>query len=344
MINDRTRIGGGGPRALFVGRFMDRANNLMIDGMTRIPNFFIVGKPKAGTTALHYLLDQHPDIYMSPDKEPHHFHLEYAEAGTRRNRGYKGLPYKSRDNYLKLFEGAGAQKIVGESSTGYLYSPSAAREIAKFNPEAKILMVLRDPVDFVHSFHSQLLRSANEDEPDFQKALFLEVERKRGEKIPPTATYPDNLFYSEQVKYCVQVDRFLQHFERSQIKILIYDDLKANNLSVFREILQFLEIDSDFRPKFSDVNPTRKVRFPKLAVWVVFFAEKRKGSITLWAPEWLLNPIRRVLRGLFYSTGPRTQLDPELKQALSVQFKPEVVKLSEMLEVDLVKRWGYDEI
>jgi hypothetical protein len=310
----------------------------------RTPNFFIVGKPKAGTTALHHLLAQHPDIFMSSFKEPHHFHLEHVQAGIDRNRGMSGLAYKDRDKYLELFEGATDEKIVGESSTGYLYSKSAAREIAKFNPDAKILMVLREPVDFMHSFHSQLLRSANENEPDFRTALKLEESRKKGKNIPFTATYPDNLFYIDQARYTDQVKRFFDAFDSKNVKVVIYEDLRADNLRVYREILEFLDVDPNFQPQFRDVNKTRRVRFPKVAGWVVFLADKRKYPVQKWMPGWLLKPVRGFMRRIFYTTGPRVELDPELRQQLARELKPDVLELSELLGIDLAEKWSYNEI
>ena len=315
-----------------------------MNNTSRIPNFFIVGKPKAGTTALHYLLAQHPDIFMSSFKEPHHFHLEHVQAGVDRKRGMSGLAYKDRDKYIELFKDATDEKIVGESSTGYLYSKSAAREIAKFNPDAKILMVLREPVDFMHSFHSQLLRSANENEPDFREALKLEESRKKGKDIPFTATYPENLLYVDQAHYAAQVKRFFDAFDSRNIKVLIYEDLRADNLRIFREILEFLEVDPDFTPQFRDVNQTRRVRFPKLAGWLVFLADKRKYPVQKWMPGWLLNPIRGVMRRIFYTTGPRDELDPELRLQLARELKPDVLELSELLGIDLAKKWSYDQI
>jgi hypothetical protein len=308
------------------------------------PNFFIVGKPKSGTTSLHYMLDQHPDIYMSPVKEPHHFHRDYIEEAEKRNSGYLGLPYKDRKDYLKLFEGAESEKIVGESSTGYLYSKRAAQEIAKFNPDAKILMVFREPVDFIHSLHSQFLRSGNENERDFRKALLLEESRKRGENIPPRTSFSKNLFYSEQGKYCEQVERFFRNFRKSQIKVSIYEDFRADNLSIYREILESLGINPDFKPKLMEANPNKKMRFLKLATWLVYHGDKKDGAIGQWAPNWFLKRVRPVLSGLFFKKIRREQLDPELRRELSVKFRSEVVVLSEIIGIDLVKKWGYENV
>lgn len=308
------------------------------------PNFFIVGKPKSGTTTLHSMLSQHPDIFMSREKEPHHFHRDKNEAGERRNRGYRGLPYKELEHYLKLFEEAKTQRVVGESSTGYLYSRHAAQEIAKFNPEAKILMIFREPVEFIYAMHSQLLRSANEDEPDFRKALLLEESRKLGKNIPSTTSYPDYLFYSEQVKYVEQAERFLGCFARSQVKILVYEDFRKDNLSVYNEVLEFLNVDSRFVPEVLQLQANKEVRFVKLANWLTYHGEKKKGAITQWAPSWLLKTVSPVMSRVFFKEGRRQALDPELRKELSARFKPEVMKLSEIAGVDLVRKWRYEDV
>jgi len=305
------------------------------------PNFFIVGKPKSGTTALHLMLEQHPDIYMSAVKEPHHFARDHVEAAERRNRGYRGMPYKDRENYLKLFEGAGTQKVVGEASTDYLYSRVAAQEIAKFNPDARILMILREPVDFMYSFHGQLLRSGNENEGNFAKALLLEEQRKRGEKIPSATSNPAMLLYSDQAQYCEQVERFLSAFDNSRVKIVIYDDFRDANLAVCREVFRFLEIDPDFEPVSQKVNPSRDVRAPRLANWLIYHGERKAGNIKQLAPKWLIRPIASVMSRLIFSERPPAPLDPDFRSALKARFKPEVVRLSSIVGVDLVKKWSY---
>jgi hypothetical protein len=306
------------------------------------PNFFIVGKPKSGTTALHLMLEQHPDVYMSPVKEPHYFARDHVEAARQRNRGYRGLPYKDLDSYLALFEGAATEKIVGEASTDYLYSRCAAQEIAKFNPDAKILMVLREPVDFMYSFHGQLLRSGNEDEGDFGKALMLEESRRRGENIPASTSNPGILLYAEQAKYCEQVERFIGAFGHVQVQIVIYDDFRDDNLAVCREVFRFLGVDPDFQPVSKEVNPSRAVRAPKLANWLIYHGERKAGSIKQRAPRWLVAPVAWLMKRLIFSGRASAPLDSALKSELRTKFKPEVERLSGIVGVDLVKKWGYD--
>lgn len=307
----------------------------------RIPNFFIVGKPKSGTTALHSMLQQHPDIFMSAIKEPNHFAVDHIRESERRNRGYKGLPYKDRESYLKLFEEAGTQKIIGESSTGYLYSTRAAEEIAKFNPHAKILMILREPVDFLYSFHSQLTRSGNENVGDFRKALELEEPRKKGKRIPSTTSNPRILFYSEQARYCEQVERFIAAFDKSQVKIVIYDDFRENNLAVCEEVFEFLGVDAGFVPERRTVNRTREVRALKLAHWLIYHGERKKGSFKETCPKWIVAPIAWVMRKVVFSQKAHAPLDDRMVRELKRKLRPEVSRLSALVGRDLVSEWQY---
>src|SRR3989304_4316577 len=152
----------------------------MID-KKRKPNLFIVGAPKAGTTALHYFLKQHPDIFMSQMKELRFFSKDVQEhdeelyqKSTKRfpslytNRFFK---LRSEQDYLRHFKGRTTEKIAGESSPGYFHSKVAAKEIHKFNPDAKIIMIIREPIDRVYSQHSQRLWLGSETIEDFEKAL-----------------------------------------------------------------------------------------------------------------------------------------------------------------------------
>lgn len=305
------------------------------------PNFFIVGKPKSGTTALHAMLNQHPEIFMSPIKEPNHFNRDLIEEAERRNGGYRGMPYKKLDKYLELFVDADTQKIIGEASPGYLDSRLAASEIAKFCPEAKILMILREPVSFVQSLHNQMLRSGNETVGNLKKALMLEEARKCGEKIPRFTSKPANLFYTERANYFEQVKRYLDAFDRSQVKVVIYEDLREDNIGVLKSILEFLGVDADFPLKPIDVNVREDVRFLKLASWLIHHGERKAGAFKQRAPKWLLTAIRAVLRPLIFTKARHKPLDAQLRAELESKLKPDVERLGRILGMDLISKWGF---
>ena len=305
------------------------------------PNLFIVGKAKSGTTALHAMLDQHPEIFMSPFKEPNHFNREHIDEAKRRDGGYRGLPYKDLDRYLELFDGADKQKIIGEASPAYMDSRLAASEIAKFNPDAKILIILREPVSFVRSLHSQMLRSGNETEKDLDKALRLEGARKRGENIPKFTSNPANLFYAERANYCEQVGRYLDAFDPSQVKVIIFEDFREDNRAVLKTILEFLGVDAEFSFDPINLNVREDVRFVKLASWLIHHGERKAGAFKERAPKWLLAPIRAVLRPLFFRKGSSEPVNSQLRADLESKFRPDVERLGKMLGIDLIEKWGY---
>src|SRR5687768_15406060 len=153
-------------------------NSLPDGDFMRTPNFFIVGAPRCGTTSMYAYLRQHPEIYVSPHKEPHFFGSDLSP-----------LPGAIREEelYRALFAGAGDRPRAGEASVWYLSSRKAASEIRAFAPEARILILLRAPHQMLESLHSLFLRTGNEDLPTLEEALAAEPERRRGQRIPPGA-------------------------------------------------------------------------------------------------------------------------------------------------------------
>ncbi len=158
------------------------------------PDFFIVGAPKSGTTALNNYLSQHPDVFMA-QKELHRFGSDL-----------KMRIVPSQEEYLQSFQSAGEGKLIGEASVWYLFSKTAATEIKRFSPAARIVIMLRNPVEVLPSLHSQNLYNGNEDTKDLKKALDLDVERKKGNFLPDSLdffalpSYFDSALYFEQVK------------------------------------------------------------------------------------------------------------------------------------------------
>jgi len=177
----------------------------------RKPDFFIVGAPKCGTTSMYHYLRQHDQIFMPDEKEPHYF-----------GEDLKKRPDKFIDNedeYLNLFKDAKPDQKLGEASTFYLYSKSASREIKEYNPDAKIIIMLRNPIDFLNSLHSQLLFSGNEDEPDFEIAMELEEIALRDEFFIERKLFPNVDFYSGLVyrKLGIPRDLFTPVFAISRV-------------------------------------------------------------------------------------------------------------------------------
>src|SRR4051794_36115652 len=166
----------------------------------RVPDFFIVGHAKSGTTALYEMLRRHPEIFMPAVKEPQFFARN--PQGARNGQAPDGDVFartgdrsESLDEYLALFAAAAPWQRVGEASTFYLWSPTAAARIAAAQPHARIIAILREPASFLRSLHLQMLQNGTETERDLRRALELEGARREGRELPPRANWPSALLY-----------------------------------------------------------------------------------------------------------------------------------------------------
>ena len=230
----------------------------------KIPNLFIAGLPRSGTSSLHYYLGQHPEIFMTRIKEPNFFACDFHEESDAFHNKQLYFPYRTREKYLRLYKHWKNEKIAGEASWTSLYSKMAARRIQQFNPKAKIIIALREPVSFLYSYHSAATFALGEGIQDFKEALTIETERKNGKSLGKRVIVPSWLFYSEFARYADHVQRYLSVFNRDQIKIILFDDLKQDTARVYNTILEFLDVSSDFCPEFNIVNPNKILKWPRL--------------------------------------------------------------------------------
>jgi len=236
--------------------------------------------------------------------------------------------------YISLYSSWRNEKIGIDSSSGrYLYSKVAASEIKRFNPDAKILIMLRNPIDFLHSLHSHYVTHFTEDIEDFEKALIAEKYRKKGKRIPAGKRCPEMLYYSEIVKWSEQIKRYQDNFK--DVKIVLLDDIVKDQKKVYKEIMKFLEIDSTFVPDFKRENENKTVKYKSLKVF------KKFPFVWLVAKKIVPNKIYRNMVGKVLKETKRIPMDLELRERLKAKFEPEVVKLSKLLKRDLCKLWGY---
>ncbi len=223
--------------------------------MSRKPNLFIVGAPKCGTTAWYEYLRRHPDIAFSDAKEPHYFCTDLP--------GFRWA--KTEESYLKLFEDLPDKKYIGEASIMYLYSKVAIRNIHEFNPDAKILIFIRNYETFFQSYHSQLYLTHDEDEPDPEKAWNLQDVRLAGESIPGECRDASFLQYREVARFGDQIKRVQNFLPDEQIKIVIFEEWIKDPKSAYNEILNFLKLESDGFNDFKTINTKRKNRSRRLS-------------------------------------------------------------------------------
>jgi Sulfotransferase family len=314
----------------------------------RVPDFFIVGHHKSGTTALFRMLGAHPQVFLSPLKEPRYMASDLRE----RFRQPRERPHpQTLEEYLSLFKDARPDQRAGEASATYLWSHTAAARIAQLQPDARIVAILREPTSFLHSLHLTYLRSQVESERDLRRALALEGVRREGRRIPRRSHLPQLLQYSDQVRYVEQLRRYHDHFTREQVLVLIYDDFRDDNEATVRQVLRFLGLDDSIPLVLTDSNvTTRTVRSQQAddAVYSVTMGRGRPARAVKGAVKALTT--RRMRHGAFRAARRRLVLteapepDERLMLELRRRFKPEVEAISDYLGRDLVRLWGYDGV
>ncbi len=291
--------------------------------MTLKPNAFFVGAPKAGTSAMSVYLGRHPQICVSRIKESNYFCLDLDLVKP-----------KSETEYLSLFRILDQTTVVLDASILSLYSKRAAAAISDYSPKAKILIMLRDPVEAMYAWHSQMVLASTEPIADFAQALKQEESRKRGEGLPTVGMAvrcPNLLFYREVMNYASQIECYLEHFGRSQIHVEKYDDFKKTPHIVFQRILNFLEVNTSFKTEFERIN-AHKERKAKNIHYILkkLFAEKARRYL---APTLRLKLIN-VVDLMTTRQAHRKQMDENVRSSLRQDASVEVEKLSLLLDMD----------
>ena len=310
---------------------MDNTDVLEETRKMNIPNFFIIGAPKCGTTALSAYLWEHPNVFISEPNEPYYFDTDFSHT-------------KKRDlgEYLSLFSKADPilQKAIGEASVSYLFSNCAANEILHFNPNSKFIVMLRNPVDLVHSLHSERVFNGVENILDFETAWRTEAERKNGKKIPFSCFDKKELMYSEWGMLGDQVQRLFGSIKREKIKVIIFDDFIVDTRKIYEEVLDFLNINSDGRILFPKINESKRIVWPQLQQLFAYLYPKVtsiKKSLGF-TKGWF--GINRKLLTLNSKTALKSSISSSLRSELMTFYRDDVLKLSKLLERDL-SCWVY---
>jgi hypothetical protein len=312
----------------------------------RLPDFFIVGHGKSGTTAMYEMLRRHPQIFMPEGKEPWFFAQELHVRTPPRP---QGIP-TTLEQYAAWFDEAAPEQRVGEATALYLWSESAAASIAAVLPDARIVAILREPASFLRSLHLQWVQTYIETETDLAAAIALEPSRRQGSEPSRYSYWPQVLLYSEHVRYAEQLRRYHAVFAPEQVKVLIYDDFRADNDGTIREVLRFLEVDDTAPIDAVEANPTVQPR-SQLLNELVHAVGVGRGPVsrTIKSGIKAITPaaprraaFHAVKRQLVFAAPPEP--DEELMRELRVRFKGEVEAVSEYLDRDLVALWGYDRL
>lgn len=290
--------------------------------MTCIPDFFIVGAPKCGTTSMYEYLRVHPAIFMPKVKEPHYFGSDLDVRTDRR----------TREEYLQLFAGSDRSIRRGESSVLYLFSRCAAREIHDFNPDARIIIMLREPVSAMVSWHGQLVSMMLEDILDFESAVRAQPERERGERLPNTGRMLQALQYTKVFTYTEQVQRYLEAFGTAQVHIIVLDDLIADAAGAYRALLRFLEVDDSFQPDFGVHNEKKWLKAPGITRMMKAHRAMRRSArlVPPGLKRFMVNAVTRV-----FPSPERPAIRPEFLAELRETCRPDIERLGALIGRDL---------
>lgn len=308
------------------------------------PNFFVIGVVKGGTTSLHQYLDQHPDVYMSPVKETNHFSksdidvskfekayahdvnvdLDKFLAGDMQEKIHIAHVTDDED-YKKLFKNVKNEKAIGEASNSYILYPKVAQSIHDYNPDAKIIMMLRNPVERAYSQYVMNLRLGKTLEQDFIK----EVESDDNKTNKGWGANHQYLFIGN---YYQQVKRYLEIFPREQVLICWYDEYKQNPSAVIKSIYRFLNIDEEFEVDTSKkLNVAGVPKFGKLNYYI------NQVGIISWAKRALPKSWRAPFKKLMYSEDKSKipTITPSAKAHLIDYYQGDIKQLSALVDKDL---------
>jgi hypothetical protein len=297
------------------------------DNMT-MPNFLIIGAGKSGTTSLYHYLKQHPEIYMSPVKEPKFFAVEGKTLDFRGPNDEAHMNRKSVTDlgaYRALFRGVTDEKAIGEASPLYLYSPEAPGRIKHHIPEAKLIAILRNPVDRAFSSYLHCIRDRGEPLKDFAQALG-EEETRIENGWGPIWHYKNVGFYS------VQLERYFDTFGREQIKVFLYEDLKGDPVGVLQSICRFLEVGDTRLPDLSLKHNISGVPRSRLVHELLNKPNPIKSAFRPLLPAKLRKRLNLNLTG---RNLVRPQLSPEVRKQLIEVYSEDILKLQELIDRDV---------
>jgi hypothetical protein len=307
-----------------------------------LPDFFIVGAAKSGTTSLYHYLDEHPQVYMSPIKEPNHFctdikpenfSKEFIQHEKEKNLNLKkylagpmtekhwGYFVTEKQDYELLFKNSEPEKVKGEVSNSYLFSKEAAQNIRKQIPAAKIIMMLRSPAERAYSHYLANLR-------DGKTFLSFRDELEKDQQKFPKG-WGQSYLYLEMGFYYDQVKKYMDVFPASQIKIYLYDDFKKDPSTIMNDLFDFLGITQKAYAGFQIHNEARKPLNSRLLYILSQTGIKKKIFHTI-PPS-----LRKQVKNLFFHHKKAEPIKESDRNYLNGIYLDDISKLEKLLNRDL---------
>jgi hypothetical protein len=296
----------------------------------RTPNTFIVGAPKCATTSMSQALATHPSVFMSSVKEPHRFGADLPELRIRTLMAARA--------YVELFRPASDEIVVAEGSVWTLRSAFAAAEIKDFEPGARIIIMLRDPVAVLASLHGELCRAGVEDILDLRAALDAEGDRRAGRRIPAGVERDGQLLYSEAISFADQVQRFVDAFGRRALHVVIFDDIVSDPTLVMAEVQRFLGLERRDDVRLVRSNHGRVVKMATLQRFARQQSRTRSVArrlVPAGARPRIARSVVDSIERVSLSTIPRPAMPADLERELRGHYRKDIERLGAVIDRDL---------
>ena len=291
------------------------------------PSFFIAGYPKSGTTALYQYLKCHPSIFLPELKEPHFFTADFPGASE----------VDTMAEYESLYVGAMPSQLKGDASASVIHSVVAMDRILDYSQNARFIVLVREPMAAVRSFHSELLYNFNEDEADFEKAWRLQASRAVGEHVPETCREPGFLQYAHIFSYRDQLPKFFEKVPADQRLVLVFEEFFADPRAGYLSVLDFLGLEDDGRSNFGTVNTAKQFKFRnistlhhRLVEGNNIFYRMGKGVLSRLGvhPSHLLTRFNLKKKG-------KSSISPQIEKTIHEYFEPDIKSVELLLGRDI---------
>ncbi|MFY0643019.1 MAG: sulfotransferase [Bacteroidia bacterium] len=294
------------------------------------PNLFLIGGMRCGSTSLHFLLSQHPEIFMSKVKEPMYYNAEYMRSRLDADDALKDKlqkfeargKYRTTEAYRSLFKEANSELFLGESSH-YLYNPAVAETIYRDEPQSRILISIRNPIDRIFSEY-QYYQRENPNELSFEEFAFENCEFDEEGSIVSIKSRLNKSFYSKNIA------QWIARFGREKVMVILFDNLKTKPKETIRNIYNWLDLDVHFEPTLVHTEKSGKVKNQKV------FEKFKKFSSASWIRNLLSEKQRKKLRSWFYQKSlSKQEMAPETRLKLNSIFKEEIDELEQLVQINL---------
>lgn len=304
-----------------------------------MPNFLVIGAAKSGTTSLYYYLNQHPQIYMSRNKEPHFFVFEGGKPsfhGPRDSTTIHDMLIPDLESYRALFQEVTNEKAIGEASPLYLYYPEAIKRIKRYIPDVRLIVILRNPVERAFSSYTQMVRDSREPCDSFEQSL-------QEERMRIASGWWPIWHYKAVGYYYAQLKPYIDAFGHDQMRIYLNEDLKNQPIEMLQDIFRFLEIEDSFEPNVTtryNVSGVYRSKMMQVFHDYLYGPSTLKSIIRPLYKPFISKRLRERLRiGLVTQIRSRylikQEMQQEIYQQLVDEYREDILKLGDLIQRDL---------